>query len=38
MELFAKCTEIFAKTLQFGETRHIFVGKVPQSLEKCHNP
>ena len=36
--LFAKHTTILANAPQFGETRRIFMEKVPQSLEKCNNP
>ena len=31
---FAKRATIFANTQQFGETRRIYMGKAPQSLEK----
>ena len=29
---------LFAKRAAIFATHHIFTGKVPQSLEKCHNP
>ena len=35
---FAKRAAVFANVPRFGETRNVFTGKAPQSLEKHNNP